>query len=96
LVWESYKLDPYVQRFAEVVFSFQEKVEDLLVLEEQLDADVRSLDTCPYSSNTFADILAKIQHAVDDLSLKQYSNLSTWVNKLDEEVSIIVDCRQCI
>jgi hypothetical protein len=33
---------------------------------------------------------------VDDLSLKRYSNLSTWVNKLDEEVSIIVDCRQCI
>ncbi|KAF4518251.1 hypothetical protein B566_EDAN010397 [Ephemera danica] len=86
LVWESYKLDPYVQRFAEVVFSFQEKVEDLLVLEEQLDADVRSLDTCPYSANTFADILAKIQHAVDDLSLKQYSNLITWVARLDEEV----------
>lgn len=26
LVWESYKLDPYVQRLAESVFSFQEKV----------------------------------------------------------------------
>lgn len=27
LVWESYKLDPYVQRLAETVFNFQEKVE---------------------------------------------------------------------
>lgn len=87
LVWESYKLDPYVQRLAEVVFSFQERVEDLLVVEEQLDVDVRSLETCPYSANTFADILDKIQHAVDDLSLRQYSNLHIWVTRLDEEVS---------
>lgn len=26
LVWESYKLDPYVQKLSEVVVSFQEKV----------------------------------------------------------------------
>ncbi|XP_054277851.1 dynein heavy chain, cytoplasmic-like isoform X3 [Macrosteles quadrilineatus] len=86
LVWESYKLDQYVQRLADLVVSFQEKVEDLLVLEEQLDVDVRSLDTCPYSANTLADILSKIQHAVDDLSLRQYSNLHIWVNRLDQEV----------
>ncbi|XP_055846761.1 dynein heavy chain, cytoplasmic isoform X3 [Episyrphus balteatus] len=86
LVWESYKLDPYVQRLSECVTQFQEKVEDLLVVEEQLDVDVRSLETCPYSAATFADILAKIQHAVDDLSLRQYSNLNVWVTRLDEEV----------
>lgn len=86
LVWESYKLDPYVQRLSECVVNFQEKVEDLLVVEEQLDVDVRSLETCPYSAATFADILSKIQHAVDDLSLRQYSNLPVWVTRLDEEV----------
>lgn len=86
LVWESYKLDPYVQRLSEFVTMFQEKVEDLLVVEEQLDVDVRSLETCPYSAATFADILSKIQHAVDDLSLRQYSNLHIWVQRLDEEV----------
>ncbi|KAL5291956.1 DYNC1H1 family protein [Megaselia abdita] len=86
LVWESYKLDPYVQRLAEGVTMFQEKVEDLLVVEEQLDVDVRSLETCPYSAETFADILTKIQNAVDDLSLRQYSNLHIWVQRLDEEV----------
>lgn len=86
LVWESYKLDPYVQRLSEAVVNFQERVEELVVVGEQLDVDVRSLETCPYSANTFADILAKIQHAVDELSLKQYSNLNVWVSKLDEEV----------
>lgn len=86
LVWESYKLDPYVQRLAETVFNYQEKVEDLLTIEEQIDIDVRSLETCAYGANIMADILNKIQKAVDDLSLHQYSNLHLWVSKLDEEV----------
>ncbi|XP_017053188.1 dynein heavy chain, cytoplasmic isoform X2 [Drosophila ficusphila] len=86
LIWESYKLDPYVLRLSECVTQFQEKVDDLLVVEEQLDVDVRSLETCPYSAATFVEILSKIQHAVDDLSLRQYSNLSVWVTRLDEEV----------
>lgn len=56
------------------------------MVEEQLDVDVRSLETCPYSAATFAEILKKIQLAVDDLSLRQYSNLNVWVTRLDEEV----------
>ncbi|CAG9813267.1 unnamed protein product [Phaedon cochleariae] len=86
LVWESYKLDPYVQRLSDNVVGFQERVEELVIVGEQLEVDVRSLETCPYSANTFADILSKIQHAVDDLSLKQFSNLHIWVSRLDEEV----------
>ncbi|KAL1512644.1 hypothetical protein ABEB36_002203 [Hypothenemus hampei] len=86
LVWESYKLDPYVQKLSEMIVAFQEKVEELVIIGEQLEVDIRSLETCPYSANTFADILSKIQHAVDDLNLKRYSNLHIWVNRLDEEV----------
>lgn len=65
------------------------QVDDLLVLEEQLDVDVRSLDTCQYAHSTFAEILNKIQKAVDDLSLHQYSNLHIWVQRLDEQVGIL-------
>jgi len=86
LVWESYKLDPYVQRLAEMVVMFQEKVDDLLVIEEEIDIDVRSIETSAYSANTFSDILNKIQKAVDDLSLHAYSNLHAWVARLDETV----------
>lgn len=86
LVWESYKLDPYVQRLAEMVVMFQEKVDDLLVIEEEIDIDVRSIETSAYSANTFSDILNKIQKAVDDLSLHAYSNLHAWVARLDESV----------
>lgn len=66
------------------------QVDDLLVLEEQLDVDVRSLDTCQYAHSTFAEILNKIQKAVDDLSLHQYSNLHIWVQRLDEQVSLLL------
>jgi len=86
MVWESYKLDQYVQKYAEQILAFQEKVEDLLVVEEQLDLDVKSLETCAYSASTLADILSKIQRAVDDLSLRQYSNLHIWVTRLDQQV----------
>ena len=65
------------------------QVDDLLVLEEQLDIDVRTIDTCQYSHSTFAEILNKIQKAVDDLSLHQYSNLHIWVQRLDEQVKMI-------
>jgi dynein heavy chain 1 len=86
LVWESYKLDPYVQRLAEMVVTFQERVDDLITVDEEIAIDVRSLDTCAFNPSSFKEILTKIQKAVDNLSLQQYSNLHAWVSKLDEEV----------
>ena len=87
LVWESYKLEPYVQKLSEVVTLIQEKVDDLLVIDEEIEIDVRSLESCPFAAKSFKDILDKIQKAVDNLSLSQhYSNLHAWVSKLDEEV----------
>ena len=90
LIWDSYKLNQYVIRLSDTIINFQERVEDLLIVAEQLDMDIRSLETCAYSVNTLSDILTKIQHAVDELSLKQYSNLSVWVAKLDEEIEKIL------
>ncbi|KAJ8394229.1 hypothetical protein AAFF_G00048120 [Aldrovandia affinis] len=93
LVWESYKLDPYVQRLAETVFNFQEKVDDLLLIEEKIDLEVRSLETCMYEHKTFTEILSRVQKAVDDLNLHSYSNLPIWVNKLDIEIERILGVR---
>lgn len=86
LVWESYKLDPYVQKLAETVFNFQEKVDDLLAIEEEISMEVKSLETSAYQTSTFREILSRIQKAVDNLSLHSYSNLPQWVAKLDQEV----------
>ncbi|XP_041430591.1 cytoplasmic dynein 1 heavy chain 1 isoform X2 [Xenopus laevis] len=93
LVWESYKLDPYVQRLAETVFNFQEKVDDLLIIEEKIDLEVRSLETCMYDHKTYSEILNRVQKAVDDLNLHSYSNLPIWVNKLDMEIERVLGVR---
>lgn len=57
-----------------------------MLIEEKIDLEVRSLDTCMFDQKTFSDILSRVQKAVDDLNLHSYSNLPIWVNKLDIEV----------
>ena len=42
LVWESYKLDTYVQRLAEAIFNFQEKMDDLVAMEEEIEVEVQN------------------------------------------------------
>lgn len=64
------------------------QVDDLLLIEEKIDLEVRSLDTCMFDNKTFSEILNRVQKAVDDLNLHSYSNLPIWVNKLDIEVCI--------
>lgn len=61
-------------------------MDDLLIIEEKIDLEVRSLETCMYDHKTFSEILNRVQKAVDDLNLHSYSNLPIWVNKLDMEV----------
>ncbi|CAH8499852.1 unnamed protein product [Heterobilharzia americana] len=86
LVWESYRLGLFVQRLAETVLQFQEKVDDLLVTTREIDQEVKALETCNFSKSVFEEILGKIQKSVDELNLHQYSNLPQWVARLDEEV----------
>ena len=61
-------------------------MDDLLAMEQEIDLEVKALETCAYNSTTFKEILTKIQKAVDNLSLHSFSNLPQWVAKLDEEV----------
>lgn len=63
-------------------------MDDLLIIEEKIDLEVRSLETCLYDHKTFSEILNRVQKAVDDLNLHSYSNLPIWVNKLDMEVRL--------
>ncbi|XP_003378833.1 dynein heavy chain, cytoplasmic [Trichinella spiralis] len=86
LVWESYKLDSYVQKFSEMIAHFQERVEELLHLEEQIKIQLNLLDTCQYAAPAFQQILSNIQKSVDALSLYQYSNVDIWIKRLDEEI----------
>ena len=64
------------------------KVDDLLSSVEKIDIEVRSLETCAYNSQTFRDVLGKVQRAVDELNLHSYSNLAQWVGTLDLQVRV--------
>ena len=70
------------------LFNFQ--VDDLLSSVEKIDIEVRSLETCSYNSQTFRDVLGKVQRAVDELNLHSYSNLPQWVATLDLQVKGVI------
>ena len=84
--WESFKLNPYVEKLAECVITFQEKVDSLLVSEDRVQKELRALETCQYKSSTFSDVLSRIQKTVDELNLHSYANLSQWVASLDKRI----------
>ena len=61
-------------------------------MEEEIELEVKALETCAYSNATFREILTRIQKAVDNLSLHAYSNLPQWVAKLDQRVGYCLWC----
>lgn len=42
VVWESYKVDPYVKKMADQFYAFQDRVEELLVIDEEVDMRARA------------------------------------------------------
>eukprot|EP00040_Diaphanoeca_grandis_P036231 m.230237 g.230237 ORF g.230237 m.230237 type:complete len:4579 (-) comp33576_c0_seq1:2736-16472(-) len=86
LRWESYRLESYVQELAEKVFTFQDKVDDILAFDKQLNKLIDELEKCSLDTATLNGILEQIQKIVDDLNLRSYSNLDSWVKKLDLRV----------
>ena len=87
ILWESYKLEGFVTRLSDVIFNFQERVDDVLLYTNQIDKLVASLETCEYRAAMFKDVLDQIQKLIDDLNLRSYSNLTSWVMQVDSEVS---------
>ena len=90
LVWDSYKLENYTQRFQDCVFAFQEKVDDLISLDDTITREVKQLATCQFSVSGLSDILATIQRSVDEMANHLYSNLQIWVNGLDTLIEDIL------
>jgi dynein heavy chain 1 len=90
LVWDSYKLENYTQRFQDCVFAFQEKVDDLMQLDDTISREIKQLATCPFNLKSFSEILASIQKSVDEMANHLYSNLQIWVNGLDQIIEEIL------
>ncbi len=70
LVWESYKIEISVQKFAEANYNFPEKVDELVTVETSIEQQLKELDACEYQKQRFAGILYEIQKSIDYLNLK--------------------------
>lgn len=86
LRWESYRLENFVQSLAEEVFSFQEKVDDLLTYNDKASKLIQSLEKAALTKAALSEILNDVQKIVDHLNLKAYVNLDGWVKTLDQQV----------
>ncbi|CAD5206375.1 unnamed protein product [Bursaphelenchus okinawaensis] len=85
-VWDSYKTEALVNKVADSVVNYQEKVYELLGILSNIDKDVRQLDTCPYNAKEIGKILGSIQNNVDLLSYGSFSNQVFWMEKLDKQI----------
>lgn len=64
------------------------QVEELMEVIDRIDSHKAALETCQYSTAVVESHLTSLQKAVDQLSLGHYSNLNTWVERLDKEVRL--------
>ena len=53
----------------------------------KIETLVSELESCEYQGPVFSTLLGQIQKTIDDLNLQSYSNLQSWVKRLDEQVS---------
>jgi dynein heavy chain 1 len=86
LRWDSEKLNEYVDNLSESVFEFQARVDNLFLMYDTIQKELRDLDTCKPDRANFVSIIGSIQKVVDLLDKGEYSNLVPWVAKLDQQV----------
>ena len=86
LVWEDYKLENYVQRLTALALAYQDRVNDVVTAAVKIEQLSGQLNTCDYNEQAFSEIIEAVQSIIDELSLKQYSNLATWVGEVDKDI----------
>lgn len=80
----------FVSQFASVVSVLQDKTNSLVNSYKEISRVIEDLSTCPYTYEAFAELIGKIQAAIDRLNLEGYANLENWVARLDERISGIL------
>lgn len=80
----------FVREFASVVSVLQDKTNNLIDLYKDILRAVEDMSTCPYTQEAFADLLGRVQAAIDRLNLEGYANLDHWVAELDKRIEGIL------
>ncbi|XP_063902548.1 cytoplasmic dynein 1 heavy chain 1-like [Zophobas morio] len=84
--WNHHKLEAYVNNFLQIVLSFQEKVDEALETDSQLQGLLEQLATCNYEGFRLRNFMGSLQERIDELCLHGFSNLHQWVEFVNTEV----------
>ncbi|KAI8361054.1 dynein heavy chain [Mortierella sp. GBAus27b] len=80
----------FVREFASVVSIFQDKVDALISIYDEILKLIDELPVCSFVHDKFATVLNGIQKLIDRLNLESYSNLDQWVAQLDARVETLL------
>ncbi|KAJ3389103.1 hypothetical protein HDU92_001163 [Lobulomyces angularis] len=83
----------FVKEFSVAVSIFQDKVNSVLSIYDEINLAVEELKNCPFAKEKFKEIIDKIQGYVDKLNLESYSNLESWSTQLDSRVEAVLISR---
>ncbi len=51
-----------------------------------IENHLNSLESCTHEYYAISEIIDKIQKCIDEISLRMYSNMNEWVDRLDQRV----------
>lgn len=80
----------FIRDFATTASLLQSKTSTLLDINGKISVAMGELEDCPYNAAAFGTRLERIQSAVDQLNLENYTNLPYWVGHLNEKIEAIL------
>lgn len=83
----------FIRDFAKAVRELQEKTSVLSSISTTVHAALSELETCPYTNEAFRTQLDVLQKAVDQLNLKNFTNLPFWVNNMNKKIQSLLLAR---
>jgi hypothetical protein len=83
----------FVREFAAAVSLYQDKVNNLLVIWEEINSEVEELKICSFAKERLSETMDKIQRNVDKLNLEAYANLDSWCVSLDQRIELVLIAR---
>ena len=76
----------FVRNLGNSITVLQSKVSTLSTIQVSVEATLRELQTCAFTSDAFRMHLEALQRVIDQLNLEAYSNIAFWVTKTNDRV----------
>lgn len=91
--WDSKDLGNWVALLNEHVSRFEERVEILLRASHNIDIAIEALGTVTYERQQFVYAVENLQKIVDELSMGGFSDLTSWVDKVNAKMGDVLASR---